>query len=241
VTGDVIFEGVTFGYDGIPVVEDISFHVKPGQTVALVGATGSGKSTLTKLLNRTYDPDAGRILVDGVDLRAWELGTLRTRIAVIEQDVTLFSRSIAENIAFGTGRSVDRQHIEQVARAAEAHAFISSFADGYDTVVGERGAALSGGQRQRLAIARALLADPRILVMDDATSAIDSATEAAIQQAIHRVAAGRTTVLITHRLAQIKRADTIVVLQGGRLIDQGTHEDLLRRCPLYRRIFAAYL
>lgn len=241
VMGDVVFEGVTFGYTDTPVVEDISFHARPGETVALVGVTGSGKSTLIKLLNRTYDPHAGRILVDGVDLRAWDLGTLRAQIAVIEQDVTLFSRSIAENIAFGTERTVDHQHIEQVARAAEAHAFISSFAEGYDTMVGERGAALSGGQRQRLAIARALLTDPRILVMDDATSAVDSATEAAIQQAIRRVAAGRTTVLITHRLAQIKRADKIVVLHGGRLVDQGTHAELLRRSTLYRRIFATYI
>ncbi len=241
VTGDIVFEGVTFGYTGTPVVENISFHAKPGETVALVGATGAGKSTLTKLLNRTYDPHAGCILVDGVDLRAWDLGMLRSRIAVIEQDVMLFSRSIVENIAFGTGRAVDRQEVERAARDAQAHNFIVGFKEGYETVIGERGANLSGGQRQRLAIARALLSDPRILVMDDATSAIDSATEAEIQKAIRRVTAGRTTLLITHRLAQIKCADTIVVLHEGHVVDQGSHEELLRRCTLYRRIFAAYM
>lgn len=240
VRGEIIFEGVTFGYEGAPVVENVSFHVAPGETVALVGATGSGKSTLVKLLNRTYNPDAGRILVDGVDLRAWDLSTLRSQIAAIEQDVTLFSRSIAGNIAFGAGHTVDQGQIEQAARDAEAHEFISSFAEGYQTVVGERGASLSGGQRQRLAIARALLTDPRILVMDDATSAVDSATESAIQQAIRRLAAGRTTLLITHRLAQIKRADKVIVLHHGRLVDQGTHTELLARCTLYQRIFAAY-
>jgi len=236
--GEIVFEGVSFRYDGALVLKDISFHVRPGQTVAIVGQTGAGKSTLTKLINRIYDVEAGRILVDGVDVRAWNLDALRSQISTIEQDIFLFSRSIAENIAYGLGQRADRAAIEQVAQAAQAHQFIESFKEGYDTVVGERGMTLSGGQRQRVAIARALLTDPRILVLDDSTSAIDSATEDEIQRAIHRVQQGRTTLLITHRLSQIRWADLIVVLRRGELVDQGSHEELLVRCELYRRIFA---
>jgi ATP-binding cassette subfamily B protein len=238
--GDVALEGVTFGYGGTPVLEDLSFRVSAGETVALVGSTGSGKSSLTKLLNRSYDPDSGRILVDTVDLRDWDLGVLRSQISMIEQDVILFSRSIAENIAFGVGAGADRRQIEQVAQAAQAHAFIMQFAQGYETIISERGTTLSGGQRQRLAIARALLTDSRILILDDATSAVDSATEEEIRQAIRRVSAGRTTFLITHRPAQIKHADRVLVLDKGRLADQGTHDELMERCALYRRIFAVY-
>ena len=242
VAGDIVFDKVSFSYAGADkgVLSEVSFHAAPGSTVAIVGPTGSGKSTLTKLVNRTYDVTAGRILVDGVDVRDWRLGTLREQISVIEQDVFLFSRSVADNIAFGRGEGATRGDIIEAAKAAQAHDFISNFADGYDTVVGERGVTLSGGQRQRLAVARALLTDPRILVLDDSTSAVDSATEDALQRAINRVLEGRTTLMITHRLSQIRRADLILVFNKGRLIDQGRHEALLKRCSLYARIFAKY-
>jgi ATP-binding cassette subfamily B protein len=221
------------------VLRDISFHVQPGQTVAIVGQTGSGKSALTQLINRTYDVSAGRVLIDGVDVREWNLDTLRSQIAKIEQDVFLFSRTLAENIAFGAPDATQEQ-IEQAAREAQAHEFITSFPDGYATVVGERGVTLSGGQRQRIALARAFLNNPRILILDDSTSAIDSATEDQIQRAIRRAQQGRTTLLITHRLAQIRWADHILVLDQGRLAASGTHDELLRRSPHYRRIFARY-
>jgi ATP-binding cassette, subfamily B, bacterial len=205
-----------------------------------VGQTGAGKSTLTKLVNRIYDVDSGRILVDGVDVRDWSLDSLRSQISTIEQDVFLFSRSIAENIAFSLGQRAGRAAIERAARDAQAHGFITGFTDGYETVIGERGVTLSGGQRQRLAIARALLTDPRILILDDSTSAIDSATEDEIQKAIHRLLEGRTTLLITHRLSQIRWADRILVLREGALLDQGTHAELMARCEPYRRIFTRY-
>lgn len=238
--GDVVFDHVTFSYGERPVLRDVSFHARAGQTVAIVGQTGSGKSTLTKLVNRIYDAGSGRVLVDGVDVRQWSLDGLRSQISTIEQDIVLFSRSIAENIAFSRGQHADRATVEQAARDAQAHDFITSFNEGYDTVVGERGVTLSGGQRQRIAIARALLTDPRILILDDSTSAIDSATEDEIQRALQRLMRGRTTLLITHRLSQIRWADKILVLDKGELIDQGTHEELLARCGMYQRIFAPY-
>ena len=238
--GEIVFEHVTFGYGETPVLRDISFHARPGETIAIVGQTGSGKSTLTKLVNRIYDVSAGRVLIDGIDVRDWNLDALRSQISTIEQDVFLFSRTIAENIAFSLGRQVDQEAVERAAKDAQAHEFIRGFKDGYDTVVGERGVTLSGGQRQRIAIARALLTDPRILILDDSTSAIDSATEDEIQKAIRRVLQGRTTLLITHRLSQIRWADRVLVLKQGELVDQGTHEELLARCDLYRRIFARY-
>ncbi len=241
--GELAFEHVTFTYGengGTPALADVSFTAAPGQTVAIVGQTGAGKTTLAKLVNRTYDPTAGRVLVDGVDAREWSLDALRSQISTIEQDVFLFSRTIAENIAFGLGQQVDRAAIEAAARQAQAHEFIMGFKDGYDTMVGERGVTLSGGQRQRLAIARALLTNPRILILDDSTSAIDSATEDEIQQAIRRVLEGRTTLLITHRLSQIRQADQILVLRAGALVDQGSHDELLARSETYRRIFAHY-
>jgi ATP-binding cassette subfamily B protein len=240
IRGEIVFDHVSFSYGGRPVLRDVSFRAAPGQTVALVGQTGAGKSTLTRLVNRIYDVDAGRVLVDGVDVRDWSLDALRSQVSTIEQDIFLFSRSIRENIAFSLGGDASQAAVEQAAREAQAQEFITGFRDGYDTVVGERGVTLSGGQRQRIAIARALLTDPRILILDDSTSAIDSATEDEIQKAIRRLLTGRTTLLITHRLSQIRWADTIVVLRGGRVVDQGTHEELLGRCSLYRRMFAHY-
>jgi ATP-binding cassette subfamily B protein len=240
IRGAIGFEHVSFGFGRAQMLNDITFRVQPGQTVAIVGQTGSGKTTLTKLVNRIYDVDAGRIVIDGVDVRAWSMASLRSQISTIEQDVFLFSRSIRENIAFGLGNRATEEAIVQAAKDAQAHDFILSFKDGYDTVIGERGVTLSGGQRQRLAIARALLTDPRILILDDSTSAIDSATEDKIQQAIHRVLEGRTTFLITHRLSMIRRADVIVMLDKGRVVDMGNHAALMERNALYRRIFARY-
>ncbi|HLI09356.1 MAG TPA: ABC transporter ATP-binding protein [Ktedonobacteraceae bacterium] len=236
--GEIVFENVTFSYGDTPVLKNVSFRAEPGKTIAIVGQTGAGKSTLTKLVNRIYDVDAGRILVDGVDVRDWSLDALRSQVSTIEQDIFLFSRTVAENIAYGMGQQVDQAAIERAAREAQAHEFILGFKDGYETMIGERGVTLSGGQRQRIAIARALLTDPRILILDDSTSAIDSATEDEIQRAIRRLLQGRTTLLITHRLSQIRWADKILVLRQGQLVDSGTHEELLARCDLYRRIFA---
>lgn len=239
IKGDLVFENVSFGYEDGMVLENVSLHVKPGETVAIVGQTGSGKSTLTDLINRTYDVTSGRILVDGVDVREWSMAALRSQISKIEQDVFLFSRTLGQNIAFGAPNTPQAQ-IEQAAREAQAHEFISSFANGYDTEVGERGVTLSGGQRQRIALARAFLSNPRILILDDSTSAIDSATEDEIQKAIRRAQQGRTTLLITHRLSQIRWADHILLLEQGKVIASGNHEELLRTSPQYRRIFARY-
>jgi ATP-binding cassette, subfamily B, bacterial len=240
IKGEIIFDNVTFGYSDKPILKNLSFRANPGETVAIVGQTGSGKSTITKLVNRIYDVTQGRILIDGVNVKEWQLESLRSQISVIEQDVFLFSRTIKENIAFGLGNKTTQEKIEEAAKAAQAHDFIMSFQDGYDTVIGERGVTLSGGQRQRLAIARALLTDPRILMLDDSTSAIDSATEDEIQKAINKVLEGRTTLMITHRLSQIRRADKILVIHNGELVAQGTHEELSRTSELYQRIFARY-
>jgi ATP-binding cassette, subfamily B, bacterial len=236
--GAIRFERATLQYRSeAPVLEDVSFEIEPGQTVALVGQTGAGKTSIVKLLNRIYDAAAGRVLIDGLDVRDWQLAALRSQISIIEQDLFLFSRTVAENIKFGHPEAAQEQ-VEAAAKAAQAHDFILNFADGYNTVVGERGVTLSGGQRQRLALARALLTDPKILILDDATSAIDSATEDQIQQAIYNAAQGRTTILITHRLSQIRWADLIVVMQQGRVAAIGTHEELLEKSAAYRRIFA---
>jgi ATP-binding cassette subfamily B protein len=238
--GEIVFDNVSYGYGENLMLRNISFKAHPGETVAIVGQTGSGKSTLTKLVNRTYDTVSGQVLIDDVDVRTWSLQSLRSQISTIEQDVFLFSRTIAENIAFGAPVKATREQIEQAAREAQAHDFIMGFPEGYDTVIGERGVTLSGGQRQRLAIARAFLTNPRILILDDSTSAIDSATEDQIQKAMRRILEGRTTLLITHRLSQIRWADRILVLRQGELVDQGTHDELLHRSDAYRRIFARY-
>jgi ATP-binding cassette subfamily B protein len=236
--GEVEFRQVTFSYDdGDPVLEDVSFKVNPGQTVAIVGQTGTGKTSLVKLVNRTYDVSSGQVLVDGVDVRDWNLEALRRGTSIIEQDIFLFSRSISDNIAFGHP-GARPEEVRAAAKAAQAHDFISDFAEGYQTVIGERGVTLSGGQRQRLALARAFLTDPRILVLDDSTSAIDSATEDKIQRAIYAAARGRTTFIITHRISQIRWADLILVLRKGRLVACGTHEQLMQTSEAYRRIFS---
>lgn len=240
IEGRIRFEDVTFGYvTGVDVLKGISFEVEPGQTVAVVGQTASGKSSVSKLINRTYDVGQGRVLVDGIDVREWQLATLRQQISIIEQDIFLFSRSIADNIAFGIPGAT-REMIEQAAKDAQAHEFILSFKDGYETVIGERGVTLSGGQRQRLALARAFLTRPRILILDDSTSAVDSATEDKIQKAISQAAANQTTILITHRLSQIRWADQVVVLRKGRLVAIGNHDSLMQSSTAYRRIFEQY-
>ena len=235
--GEIEFRHTTFAYPtGEPVLQDISFTVKPGQTVAIVGQTGTGKTSLMKLVNRTYDASEGKILVDGVDVRDWNLASLRSQISIIEQDIFLFSRSIADNIAFGKPAAT-RPEVEAAAQSAQVDDFIHEFEKGYDTVIGERGVTLSGGQRQRLAIARAFLTDPRILILDDSTSAIDSATEDKIQRAIAAAAKGRTTLIITHRLSQIRWADLIVVLRKGHIAAIGNHDELMKTSDAYARIF----
>jgi ATP-binding cassette subfamily B protein len=239
IRGEIVFENVSFSFDERPMLREVSLRIQRGQTVAIVGQTGSGKTALTQLVNRTYEANAGRVLIDGVDVREWSLASLRSQVSKIEQDIFLFSRTIGENIAFGRPGAAPAE-IEAAARAAQAHDFITSFKDGYNTVVGERGVTLSGGQRQRLALARAFLSNPPILILDDSTSAIDSATEDEIQKALRRIQAGRTTLLITHRLSQIRWADVILVLDQGRLVASGTHDELLHSSKHYRRIFARY-
>ena len=234
--GEVEFRNVDFAYGSENVLENISFKVKPGQTVAIVGQTGSGKTSLVKLINRTYDTSQGQVLVDGVDVRDWNLAALRSQISMIEQDIFLFSRSVSENIAFGKPESTQSE-IEAAAASAQADDFIHSFDKEYETVVGERGVTLSGGQRQRLALARAFLTEPHILILDDSTSAIDSATEDKIQRAIANAARGRTTFIITHRLSQIRWADLIIVLRKGRIAAIGTHDELMKTSDAYSRIF----
>jgi ATP-binding cassette subfamily B protein len=239
--GEIEFQSVSFCYEGTDkyVLRDVSFRVKPGQTVAIVGQTGSGKSTLTKLVNRIYDATEGRVLVDGIDVREWSLDSLRSQISTIEQDIFLFSRTIAENVAFGMMQA-DQEQIDRATRASQAYDFIQGFESGYETEIGERGVTLSGGQRQRIALARAFLTNPRILILDDSTSAIDSATEDEIQRAIRQAQEGRTVLLITHRLSQIRWADLILVIKHGRIVAQGTHEELLLTSEDYRRIFIRY-
>ncbi len=239
IRGAVTFEHVWFSYDKTPVLKDISFSAQPGETIAIVGQTGSGKSALTLLINRIFDAESGRVLIDGIDVRDWSLESLRSQISTIEQDVFLFSRTLAENIAFGCA-DASQAAIEQAAKDAQAHEFITGFPDGYQTEVGERGVMLSGGQRQRIAIARAFLTRPAILILDDSTSAIDSATEDQIQRAMRRISRRQTTFMITHRLSQIRWADRVLVVQQGRLVAQGKHEDLLETSEDYRRIFARY-
>jgi ATP-binding cassette subfamily B protein len=227
---------VQVGMNAENILSGVSFKVKPGQTVAIVGQTGAGKTSLVKLINRTYDTTKGQVLIDGVDVRDWNLASLRSQISMIEQDIFLFSRSVSENIAFGKPDAT-KEEIESAAKSAQADDFIQSFDKGYETVVGERGVTLSGGQRQRIALGRAFLTDPHILILDDSTSAIDSATEDKIQRAIANAARGRTTFIITHRLSQIRWADLIIVLRKGRIAAIGTHDELMKTSEAYSRIF----
>lgn len=235
--GRIKFENVEFSYPESekPVLKNISFEVKPGQTVAIVGTTGSGKTTLTKLISRLYDVNKGRILIDNIAIQDYTLQSLRSQISYIEQDVFLFSDSIFNNISFGETSSIEK--IIQVAKEAQAHGFIIQLPNQYDSEVGERGVQLSGGERQRIAIARAFLSNPQILVLDDSTSAIDSNTEDKIQRAIQNILSNRTTFLITHRLSQIRWADLIIVLKKGEIAAIGPHEELLRSSPEYQKIF----
>jgi ATP-binding cassette subfamily B protein len=239
--GKVELDDVSFSYaSGPPALRDVDLVVDPGTTVALVGATGSGKTTLVQLLPRLYDPTSGTVRIDGADVRDVELASLRRSIAVVDDDPFLFSDTVANNIAYARGGrgQVSREEIEAAAERAQAAGFIAELPDGYDTRVGERGLTLSGGQRQRLAIARAFLADPRILILDDATSSVDASTEQAIKAALREVMAGRTTFVIAHRLSTIALADDIVVLEEGRVIARGTHGELLETSELYAEIAA---
>lgn len=238
IKGEVEFHNVNFSYglENENELEGISFKVKAGQTVAIVGQTGAGKTTLVKLINRTYDATQGQVRIDGVDVRDWNLAALRSQISMIEQDIFLFTRSISDNIAFGKP-GASSSEVEAAAQSAQADDFIHSFDKEYETIVGERGATLSGGQRQRIALARAFLTDPRILILDDSTSAIDSATEDRIQRAISNAARGRTTFIITHRLSQIRWADLIIVLRKGRIAAIGSHDELMETSEAYSRIF----
>ncbi|MCB8977011.1 MAG: ABC transporter ATP-binding protein [Ardenticatenaceae bacterium] len=235
--GGVAFEDVYFAYrEDRSILEAISFQAKPGQTVALIGPTGSGKSTITNLIPRFYDATSGQILVDGVDVRSVQVQSLRRQIGIVLQDPFLFSQTVAENIAYGRPNA-PMDEIIAAAKAARAHGFISEMPDGYDTRVGERGVTLSGGQKQRIAIARALITDPRILILDDSTSSVDTETEHLIQEALAVLMEGRTTFVIAQRLLTLKNADQILVLDNGRIVQRGSHQQLLTEGGLYRQIY----
>ena len=234
--GRVVFAGVDFGYDpGRLVLEGIDLEIEAGTTIALIGASGSGKTTLASLVPRFYDVSAGSVLIDGADVRDVTRRSLRRAVGVISQDPFLFSASVRDNIAFGVP-DVTQELVEAAARAAQAHPFIEQLPDGYDTVIGERGVTLSGGQRQRLAIARALVIDPRILILDDATASVDATTESLIRAGLTEAMRGRTTIVIAHRLSTIALADTVIVLEHGRIVARGTESELLETSPVYREI-----
>jgi ABC-type multidrug transport system fused ATPase/permease subunit len=237
VKGEVVFENVGFEFrPGVPVLKGINLVARPGQVIALVGGTGSGKSALTGLIPRFYDPSAGRVLVDGHDVRDVTMASLRQHVAIVPQDSFLFSRSLRENIQFGkpdAGVSL----VEFAAERAQAHRFIQNLPERYDTTVGDRGVTLSGGQRQRTALARAILVEPKILILDDATSSVDMETERQIETALQEIMRGRTTFVVAHRLSTVKRADEVLVLERGEIVERGTHEELIARRGAYRRIY----
>lgn len=239
--GRVRFENVTFAYAGTrKVLDQINLDIQPGQVIALLGATGSGKSTIINLIPRFYDPSQGHILIDEQDIRQVTIQSLRSQIGIVLQETTLFIGSIHENIAFGR-KDATREEVIEAARSAQAHEFIAAMPNGYDTIVGERGMTLSGGQKQRVALARALLTDPRILILDDATASVDTATERLIQRALDHLMEGRTTFVIAHRLSTVRRADLILVLEKGRIVAQGKHMELLKSSSIYAEVFSRQL
>ncbi len=238
VYGELAFGQVHFAYEeGSPVLQDVSFRCEPGQSVALLGSTGSGKTSLVNLLPRFYDYDGGSITLDGVELKDYPREYLRRQIGIVEQEPFLFSRTIRENITYGVGRDVSDAEVEAAARAAAIHDVVMTFPQGYDTLVGEKGVTLSGGQKQRVAIARTLLKDPRILILDDSTSSVDTGTEAEIRAALEHLMRGRTTLIIAHRIQSVMNADQILVFDQGQIVQRGTHEELLEQEGLYRRIY----
>jgi subfamily B ATP-binding cassette protein MsbA len=237
VRGRIDFEDVSFAYDeNRPVLSGVSFEVRPTETVALVGLSGAGKTTIVSLLTRFYDPSRGRVTVDGIDVREVTLQSLRSRIGLVTQETILFDETVRANIAYGLD-GIPPERVIDAARAARAHDFILALPQGYDTVIGEKGGSLSAGQRQRLAIARALLKDPPILILDEATSSLDAESEHLIQEALADLRRGRTTLVIAHRLSTVRSADRILVVDQGRVAESGTHDELCRRDGLYRKLY----